>query len=292
VSSALYLAGWRRLHRASPGLAHAGRLLAFGAVLAALSLALVWPLPGWSSYLLTMRSAQKVLVALIAPAFFWLACPLHTMAWGLGSPVRRRLVRVRHASGWGARAVRAITQPLVTWFVFVSAFLFWHDPQTVAYLAGDTWAHDAAPWVLLGAALLFWGHVAGTGLRLRTPFPTWLLIVYLLGVEIPNMVAGVTIAFADHPLYPYYARIHARYGERLLLDAATDQMIGGAIIWVFGSLFYVTSIVLVVHRLFREEGSTAPQPLPGWDAHEKLIAPGLEHRARQNLIRGVDLSHH
>ena len=48
-------------------------------------------------------------------------------------------------------------------------------------------------------------------------------------------------------------------------------MVGGAIVWVFGSLVYVAAIVAVLHRLFRRDGSTVPHPLTslspqGWNS--------------------------
>jgi hypothetical protein len=71
-----------------------------------------------------------------------------------------------------------------------------------------------------------------------------------------------------------------------------DQMLSGALVWVVGSLVYISTIVLLLNRLFAQDGSTGPQPLLHWDAHDKLVAPGLEYRARQNILRKVDLDHH
>jgi cytochrome c oxidase assembly factor CtaG len=287
--AALYGAGWRRLHRVYPRLASGARLLAFGVAFTALTLALVWPLPGWSNYLLTLRSLQKVMVAMIAPPLLWLACPVHVIVWDRRE-LRGGLVALRRGKSRAAGWVRAATQPLVAWFAFVAAFLFWHDPQSVPFLVGGR-LHYAAPWLLLAAALLYWWHVVDTGPRLHHTFPTWLLIPYLLTVEILNMAAGMTIAFSAQPVYAHFAAVHTQFGDRLPLGVIADQITGGALVWVFGSLVYIASIVLVLHRLFCREGSNAPQPLPHWDDNEKFIAPGLEERARQNALRGVDLSH-
>lgn len=289
---ALYGRGWRRLHRALPTLATGARLVALSGALLALTLALVWPLPIWSNYLLTLRSLQKVLIAMVAAPLLWLSCPVQTIAWGLRGPARRALVALHRGRDPLSRGARALTRPLFCWFAFLGAFLFWHDPQAVPFMVGTSWFHFVAPWLLLGAALLFWWHVVDTGPRLHTRLPAWVLIVYVIAVEIPNMVAGVTIAFSGAPLYAYYATLHAQGRALLPLTAITDQMTGGAIVWVFGSLVYIGSIVAVLHRLFRRDGSTAPHPLAGWDANEKFIAPGLEQRVVQNRLRNIDLSHH
>jgi cytochrome c oxidase assembly factor CtaG len=287
-----YGRGWQKLHRAMPKLASPWRLLAFGVALIALALALVWPLPGWSNYLLAMRSLQKVLICMVAAPLLWLACPVHLLVWGMRGWTRKGLVRIE-AAGWTKQLVRHMTQPMATWFFYVTAFLFWHDPTFARYLIGENWAHTAAPWLLLSAALLFWWPVVDTGPRFHRHLPAWLFIIYLLGVEIANMVAGMTIAFSAEPLYEYYPLVRAQLAPNALpFSQVTDQVIGGAIVWVFGSFVYISGIISVLHRLFRQDGSTSPQPLPNWDSQEKFIAPGLEKRVAQNQLRKVDLGHH
>jgi cytochrome c oxidase assembly factor CtaG len=287
-----YGVGWRRLHRVMPTLATPLRLVAFAIALSALTLALVWPLPGWSNYLLAMRSLQKALVCMIAGPFFWLASPVHVIGWGMRGQAGRAAFSLVHRT-WAKRLLRSISQPMVAWFAYVAAFLLWHDPSISQFLVGDSWVHSAAPWLLLGAALLFWWPVVDAGPRFHRGLPSWLLIVYLLTVEVANMAAGMTIAFAKEPLYPYYPALRAQLApDALPLSYFSDQMIGGAVIWIFGSVVYVFSIISVLHRLFRLDGSTTPQPLPNWDENEKFIAPGLEHRVAQNQLRKADLSHH
>ncbi len=289
--TAAYVQGWRKLHRAMPKLATPWRLLAFILAFSALSLALIWPLPGWSNYLLAMRSSQKAFICMIAAPLFWLACPVHFVAWGLRGRARQALVSLK-SQGWTKRLMYAITQPLVLWFIYVAAFLFWHDPSFAPFLLGRNWAHTLAPWLLLGASLLFWWPVVDTGPRLHRRFPAWLLIIYLLGAEIANMVAGMTIAFSADPVYAYYPAVRAQLGADVLpLSQLIDQMAGGAIIWVFGSLVYISGIIFILHRLFRKDGSTTPQPIFDWDSQEKFIAPGLEHRVAQNQLRKADLNH-
>jgi cytochrome c oxidase assembly factor CtaG len=273
-----YARGWRRLHRVDPALANPWRALAFAAALLLVGLALIWPLPGWSVYLLTARSLQKALLCMLAAPLFWLACPVHIFVWGHRGWSRRGLVWL-HGHGWASRALRSMTQPMAAWFGFVALFLLWHDPASAQFLLDEGWAHHAAAWLLGASALLFWSHVVGTGPRLHPSFPAWLLLIYLLGAEIANMVAGITIAFTLEPIYAHYPALRLQLGEASLpLSAPIDQMTAGAVIWVFGSIVYIFGMMFVLHALFRRAGSTAPEPLPNWDSHENFIAPGLEHR--------------
>ncbi len=289
----LYGIGWRRLHRADPHLASPWRLVAFGGGLAAVTLALVWPLPGWSNYLLAARSLQQVLIGMVGAPLLWVGCPVHVIVWGQRRWAGRWLARLNRPGDRFGRFIHDLTHPLFVWFLYVAVFLFWHDPTTARFLLGDTWGHTLAPWVLLTAALLFWGPVVDTGPRLHRDLPVWLLIVYLLGVEIANMISGVTIAFSATPLYRYYPALRATLGDNAFpLPLIIDQIAGGAIVWVFGSLVYISGILFILHRLFRREGVNLPLAAPNWDDHANLIAPGLEHRVAQNRLRNVDLSHH
>lgn len=286
-----YVRGWRHLRRALPMLASPARLVAFSVATVALAFAFIWPLPGWSNYLLTMRSLQKVLICMVAAPLLWLSSPVHVVVWGTRSRSRRAFLALL-TPGRVRQTATTATQPLVAWFAYVAAFLFWHDPAVAGFLIGEKAAHTLAPWLLLIAAMLFWWPVVDSGPRLHRTFPAWLLIISLLSVEIANMVAGITIAFSMEPIYQSYTTVRAQLApDALPWSQSTDQIMGGAIVWVFGSLVYISSIVFVLLRLFRKEGSTTPQPLPNWDDNAKFIAPGLEHRVTQNHQRNVDLRH-
>src|SRR5262245_53279906 len=87
-----YGVGWRRFHHSMPALARGLRLVAFCFAALALILALVWPLPSLSNYLLGMRSLQKVSICFIAAPLLWLSIPIHTIAWGWHGWPRHALV--------------------------------------------------------------------------------------------------------------------------------------------------------------------------------------------------------
>lgn len=272
-----YGRGWRRLQTRQPELATKPRLVLFGLSLAALAATLIGPLETWSYSLLVARSLQKVLICMIGAPLFWLACPFHVTLAGLPGTLRRRMTRLLHRSAFG-RLLRFVTQPSFTWLLFVSVFLSWHDPTLVNLVMPHPWAHRAALLVLLGAALLFWWHIVDTGPRIHGRFPDWVRFACLLGVEIPNIASGISIAFQVAPLYTYYATMHALAQQPFQLPLLDDQTISGGIIWVFGSLAYFSSAVLVLNKIFRDHGGNSAQPIPNWDSDERMIAPGLEHR--------------
>jgi putative membrane protein len=287
-----YLYSWQRLRRRHVELASVARLILFAIGITALALAVLWPLPAWSHYLLSMRSAQKVMVGMVAPIFLWLACPFHIIAVASPLLLRLNLARLLRSKWRASRLLRKSTHPLAAWILFVGVFLMWHDPFYTHWALPQSWNAYLAPWILHLVALLFWWHVIGTGPRLHH-LSGGLLLLYLIAVEVPNMVAGITIAFTREQIYPYYGQVRAALapGESLPLPLSlmNDQIIGGAIIWVFGSMVYITSILGVLLRMFQQDGSMAPEPLQNWDDDERFIAPGLEHRAAQKTLPEVEI---
>jgi cytochrome c oxidase assembly factor CtaG len=147
------------------------------------------------------------------------------------------------------------------------------------------WRHHLALWGLLGAALLYWWHVVGTGPRIHQRLPTWVFFAYLIGADIPNMASGVTIAFSQQPVYAYYAAIHAATSNPFGLSVIDDQIIGGGLVWCIGSFIYFGSAVLVMRKLFKDNHGDSPYHFPNWDSDERMIAPGLEHRVTEKRWR-------
>lgn len=283
-----YVRGWRRLHAFQPQLANKTRLTVFGVSLVALTVSLISPLETWSHYLLVARSTQKVLLCMIAAPLFWLACPFHFTWWGLPSGLRQRTTHLFLPHSRFRRLLQSVTQPGFTWLLFVSTFLSWHDPSLVNFIMPHPWGHRAALIVLLGAALLFWWHIVDTGPRIHRRFPDWVRFACLLGVEIPNIASGITLAFQTRPLYSYYAAMNGLTPPALHLAILDDQTISGGIIWVFGSLAYFSSAVLVLNKIFQDHGGNSPQPIPNWDSDERMIAPGLEHRLVEKRWRDLE----
>jgi cytochrome c oxidase assembly factor CtaG len=229
---------------------------------------------------LAARSLLKILTVMLAPPFLWMAIPVHVILWGLPLSARRRLTHWLFVPSPARNVIRTVTAPGLAWLLFISAFLIWHDSRFASWSMEQSWSRHLSLWVLLLAALLYWGHIVGTGPRIHPRLPAWVFFAYLIGADIPNMASGVTISFTRQPIYSYYIAAHA-VGNRLGLDVITDQVIAGGLVWFFGSLVYFGSAVLVVGRLFKHD---TPQPFPNWDSEERMIAPGLEHRLVEKKI--------
>lgn len=279
-----YVRGWRRLHRWLPTFATRRRLLLFCVGSAMLLVAMASPLYWWSNYLLSARSLQKVLLCMVAPPLLWLSAPLVMMRAGVPMVWRRRARPLAAALRRSDGITAPLRQPIVTVLLFVSIFLLWHDPALAGLSLSSNVLHMASLWLLLIVALAYWRQIVGAGAPpgtgLGSTMSGWAAAAYLLAAEVPNMMAGVAVAFIATPLYAHYVDARAAIGP-LPVSVQEDQMIAGAVVWVIGSLVYVSSIVLVVNRIFKREGADQPIARHTWDIDEKFIAPGLEHRLTQ-----------
>jgi cytochrome c oxidase assembly factor CtaG len=277
----LYVRGWLRLRRRGASeLASVYRLIIFLTATALIGFVLLSPVSWLNVQYLSMRSLQTIVLCLLAAPAFHLACGYDILLWGLPNSARRWLRHVVQPGTSPGEWLRKATPVGGVWLAFVASFLIWHEPGIVNWLVPRPMLHTGGL-VLLGLlALLFWWHVVGTGPRLHALLAPWLVAILLVITEILNMVTGVSIAFATQPIYSHYAEVAAAAPWRSL-DVVADQALAGATLWVIGSMLYVSSIVLVLNRLFIEQGGGGPAPVPDWDDDDRMIMPGLEHRLRR-----------
>ena len=281
--SMLYVRGWRRLRTVDAELATVGRLLAFGLGATALLLATASPIFGLRGEFLAARAAQQVLLGMIAPPLLWLSCPFHVLARGLPARWRRGLTHHLLRPTPTRRVVKFLTQPLLTWLYMMTAFLIWHDPGFAAWTLRSGWTYSLVLWLFFGAYFLFWWHLIDTAPRLHPAMSVWVAFAYLvLGAEIPNMLAGVSIAFTPSPIYRHFGSVQNG------LLGVNDQIASGGIIWVTGSIVYISSAILIVNRLFRREELPPPRLPVDRFATDRTIAPGLERRVIQNRWRELE----
>lgn len=285
----LYWRGWQRLRSIVPEVATWTRLGAFSGAVLLLVAAFMSPLYGLSEYLLSVRSLQKIVLCMVVPPLLWLSCPFHCVAWGLPGHWRRMLTRSVLRPSLTQRAVKLLTQPGYLWLFFVASFLLWHEPSVVTWSLHSGWAHRLAMGILLAASLLYWWRIVDTGPRIHVSLSAWGGFLYLIGVELPNMFAGVTIAFSRTPLYPYYESMRTAlpqlYARLPNLGLIEDQMFGGGLIWITGSIVYIFSITMMLNQMFKRERGVPPLLQFTDDADERTIAPGLEYRVQRSRWR-------
>ncbi|MEM7130718.1 MAG: cytochrome c oxidase assembly protein [Chloroflexota bacterium] len=285
-----YRRGWNISHARWPGLFSVRRFYLFSIALLLIWLVMSSPANTLARSYLTIRSIQKILLCMIIPPLLWNAIPFHVMLFGIGKNLRgwgiQQFVRKSKRNVW----LQTITQPGIVLLVYAISFMLWHEPSIASWVIERPWANQMMSCILLLTALLFWYHVVPCGPRLHRSLPIWGIFIYLVGVEILNMLAGVTIAFAQTPIYNYYSQVHGLNSSPLYLTVMQDQMLSGGLTWITGSIVYISTIVLILNQFFKKEKGDPPTLSFTQPATGRTIAPGLEHRVYQENWREIEQS--
>jgi len=270
----LYGRGWLRM-RAHTTLSRSRvRLIAFSLGWFLMVVAFCSPLFALRTELLLARTVQQILLGLLAAPLLWLGAPAQTIRWGLPGQVRRYSTKLLRPDSTTGQGLRALTRPVFIWLATIASFLIWADSLFVQWTVADDLRYSLSLWCFWSVFMLFWMHVVKTGPRLhRMLHPGAGFFYVLVGGEIPNAITGATTAFRESLLYPLYAG----GSPTVPLSPLLDQSLSGCLLWVFGSAVYISICLTILSQVFRNEDAPTPMPLD-WDATERSIAPGLEHR--------------
>lgn len=240
---ALYLTGLARVWRragAGHGISRSAAA-AFGAGMAALFLATVWPLDVLGEWSLAAHMGQHMLLLSLVPPLLLAGQPMATFAHALprrwAGAMHRRVGRA-HAVAVMPLAVATATQ--------VAVMALWHLPAaTTAALT-----HEPVHWVMhgsfLGAGLWFWAAVlhrlrsvaAGGGAGAGAALVAVVVVMMQMGF------IGALLTFSPRPLYVAYIERAPMIG----LDPLSDQQLAGLLMWVPASLPYLIGGLWLVPR--------------------------------------------
>jgi putative membrane protein len=104
--------------------------------------------------------------------------------------------------------------------------------------------------------MLLWWHVIGSAPRIHSRLSKGVRIGYALSVVPPTALTGIAIAFSSRPIYDYYTTV-PRLGKMTVLQ---DQMLGGVIMWIPGSMMYIIAALILIARVVQEEENGEPLP--------------------------------
>jgi putative membrane protein len=216
---------------------------AFVAGAVTLFVALGPPLDDWSDhYLLLAHMVQHLLLILLAAPLLLHGIP----AWML-EPLTRN--RVTNTIGYW------LTRPVVAYAIANAVFVLWHVPLFYEMALRSQPVHVFEHMTMLGVALLAWWPTLG-------PLPQWprlalpLHSLYYFAMTLPGAAVGAFITFADPGLYAPYDTAERIFG----IDLATDQQVGGLLMWVAVSVIYLLLITYSFFRWASREEAAAAAP--------------------------------
>jgi cytochrome c oxidase assembly factor CtaG len=248
----IYFRGWLKLRRQVPHRFDGWRLASFLGGVATVFLALDSPLDTFSNLLLQAHMIQHLLLMMIAPPLLLLGNPFLPLLTGLPRPFVREVIRPFLLWNACKRFGRWLTNPKVTWILFVVLTLGWHAPPLYELtLRSPTW-HIVEHACFLGSGTLFWWPVVQPWPS-RPQWPEWAIIPYLLLADVQNTVLSAFLTFSDRVVYPTYGLVPQFPG----MNPLSDQHAAGAIMWVPGSIFYLIPAGILAMRFLSPRRHTA-----------------------------------
>jgi putative membrane protein len=205
--------------------------LSFCAGLVVIFLSLNGPIHDLSDYyLFSAHMVQHLLLTLVAPPLMLAGTP----GWMLRPALRHRPV---------ARAARWLTRVAVSYLIFNVVLAAWHLPTLYNTAMAYHPVHIAQHLTFMVAAVLMWWPLMSPLPELpRLAYPAQMLYCFLM--MIPMSIVAIYITMADVALYPAYASAPRMWG----ISPMDDQLIGGLIMWVPGSLFFLGVMSVVFFK--------------------------------------------
>ncbi|MEJ2623704.1 MAG: cytochrome c oxidase assembly protein [Pseudolabrys sp.] len=225
----------------------------FAGSMAIMALALVPPIASIAGHLYWMLQVQTLLLRFVAPMMIMLAAPGANLHAGLPERWRKR-IPVRDDDPFfmddeRPRGVVAfLARPSVATALFIAVFAFWQIPPCL----DATVLHPALAIVMVltfaASALLFWWRVLdprsppfGPGYAAR--------LAMLLLATLTQIGLGAYLTVKTTVLYSAYDTV----GRLYHIHPLTDETLGGATVWVPGSIICVLAAIAIIHLWGKHE---------------------------------------
>jgi putative membrane protein len=228
----------RRRHKLGPP-ASRQQLVYLGISFIILVFALVSPLDAiGDSYLFSAHMVQHLLLAALWPPFLLLATPGWLLRSLFKNPVFSSLMLF-------------LTYPAVAILLFNVDIYLWHLPALYNLTLTNETVHIAEHLTFMAFGVTVWWPVLSPLHEQRLEYPLQLLYLFANGMFM--MVLGILFTFAPTPFYSPYVAAPRLWG----MSAATDQQLGGLVMWYPGNIPYAVALVVAFYRWF-DSGQASP----------------------------------
>ncbi len=198
-------------------------------------LALVSPLDELGdSYLFSAHMVQHLFLTVVGPPLLVLGTP----EWFIKPVVRNKVT---------FRIAKVLTYPAIAFILFNADFWLWHAPPLYDATLENQSIHILEHLTFIIFGILNWWPMFSPSKDLpRLPIGGQILYLFLSGM--PSVLLGAGLTFAP-PLYAPYLAAPRVWG----ISAATDQQLGGLIMWVPVSLAYIIIMSALFIRWMQQQ---------------------------------------
>lgn len=226
-----------------------GQTVAFLLGVFIMFLSLVSPLDELGdSYLFSAHMLQHLCLTIVGPPLLLIGTP----AWMVKPLLRNRVVFL---------IAKFFTYPAIAFFLFNADFWLWHAPPLYNATLENQPIHILEHLTFIVFAVLNWWPIFSPleeGLPRLSPGGR---ILYLFLSGMPMVALGAGLTFLP-PLYAPYLAAPRIWG----LSAATDQQLGGLIMWVPVNIAYIVVVSIIFIRWMQKQEAKQMQEEAELDA--------------------------
>jgi putative membrane protein len=201
-----------------------------------------------AEHMFFLNRVQHIGMHHLGPLLVALSWPGATIKLGMPASVRRlaqhRIIPM---------VLSVVQQPVLAAALFVGLVAFWLVPPVHFYAMVDPNVYAIMNWSMVVDGILFWCLVLDPRPKppARTSFGTRTVLATI--VMFPQILIGAIIALATRDLYPFYDLCGRIYPA---IEAGTDQVIGGLIVWIPAAMMSVVALIMVINAFRRYEDAT------------------------------------
>jgi putative membrane protein len=222
--------------------------------LAVLIIAVESPIDFWADDYFFAHMIQHLLLMFAAPMLIVAGAPWQPLIDGLPWRTGRTATAGVMRGGW-SRPLRAaggwLLRPWVSVAALNAVMLFWHIPGPYDLAENNSAVHI---WLMHSSFLIagtaFWlQFIPSPPFRMRMP-PTSQAIAIVgtnITMWIMAMAMGILTSTSWYPVYDHIPGV--------TLPPFADQQIGAGILWVCGDFWAIPTLIVVVRRIIRQDGS-------------------------------------
>ena len=228
-----------------------GQTISFLLGMLVMFLALVSPLDELGdSYLFSAHMVQHLFLTIVGPPLLLLGTP----EWFVKPLLRNKVV---------FKIAKALTYPAVAFVLYNADFWLWHAPPLYNATLENQNIHILEHLTFIVFGILYWWPIFSPSKDLpRLSIGGQILYLFLSGM--PSVLLGAGLTFSP-PLYAPYLAAPRVWG----ISAATDQQLGGLIMWVPVSILYIIIMsVLFIHWMQQQEAKQLAQEAEAYKKQE------------------------